>query len=102
MAIAAALLAVPVLVIWWPGCRQYPRATSKESIRLMKLVYTACNTKDKARLAKAEQAVEKAAREGQLSPPEQEAFRKILDQARAGDWAAAEKASFRFAQDQLR
>lgn len=98
---AAGLLAVALLVVWWPGCRQYPAATSKESMQLIKLVYSACNTKDPARLAKAEQGVQEAARAGKLSPPEQEAFAKILGKARAGDWEEAERAAFKFAQDQV-
>lgn len=68
---------------------------------LMKLLYTACNTKDPARLAKVEQGVEKATRSGKLSPPEQEAFAKILGMAKKGDWQDAEKAAFKFAQDQV-
>ena len=98
---AAGVLAVPLLVVWWPGCRQYPAVTSQESLYLMKLLYTACNTRDPVRLAKVERGVEKATRAGQLTPPEQAAFTKVLDMARAGDWPDAEKAAFKFAQDQV-
>lgn len=97
----AALLAVPLAVVYWPGCREYPPATSRESMSLMKLLYAACNTKDAARLAKVEEGVEKATREGKLSPPEQAAFAKIVGMAKAGDWAGGEKAAFKFAQDQV-
>lgn len=97
----AGVLAIPFLVIWWPGCREYPAVSSRESLYLMKLLYTACNTKDPARLAKVEQGVEKAARDGKLSPPEQEAFAKIIGMAKRGEWQDAERAAFRFAQDQV-
>lgn len=96
-----AVLAGACAVVWWPGCREYPTVTSRESLTLMKLLYTAANTRDSSRLAKVEVGVEKAAREGRLSAAEEEAFRKIVTMARAGDWEGAERASFRFAQDQV-
>ena len=36
-----------------------------------------------------------------MSPAEQEAFAKIIGMAKAGDWERAEKAAFKFAQDQV-
>lgn len=98
---AAGVLAIPLAVIWWPGCREYPAVTSRESLSLMKLLYAACNTKDQARLAKVEQGVEKETRAGKLSPAEREAFAAIVGMARAGDWERAEAAAFKFAQDQV-
>lgn len=98
---AAGLLAVPVLVVWWPGCREYPAVSSPESLYLMKLLYTACNTRDPARLADVEKGVAKATQEGKLTPAEQEVFGRILRTAKGGDWAAAETAAFKFAQDQV-
>jgi hypothetical protein len=59
---AAGVLLVALAVVWWPGCRQYPAASSEESLSLVKLLYTACNTRDAARLAKVEQGVEKLSR----------------------------------------
>ena len=97
----AGLLTVPLLVIWWPGCRQYPAVTSKEGMQQMKLLYSACNTKDTERLGRVEQGVEKLTREGKLSPAEQEAFAKIIGMAKSDDWERAEKAAFKFAQDQV-
>jgi hypothetical protein len=93
--------AVVLLVIWWPGCRQYPAVTSRESLGLMKLLYSACNTKDTERLAKVEQGVEKAINQGKMSPQEQQAFARIIGMARTGDWPSAERAAFKFAQDQV-
>jgi len=97
----AGLLVVPLLLIWWPGCRQYPALTSKEAMQQMKLLYSACNTKDAERLGRVRQGVEKLSREGKLSPAEQEAFAVIVGMAKAGDWERAEKAAFKFAQDQV-
>lgn len=96
------VLLIPALVLYWPGCKQYPEVTSKEALSLMKLLYAACNTQDTARLTRVEQGVAKAVREGKMSDREQEAFRRVIDLARGGDWKGAEKASFRFAQDQIR
>jgi hypothetical protein len=97
----AAFLAVPLLLLWWPGCRQYPTVTSVESLKLMKRLYAATNTKNTAWLATVEAGVAQAERDGKLSPPEQQAFAKIIGLARGGDWHAAEQASFRFARDQV-
>jgi hypothetical protein len=98
---AAGVLAVPLLVVWWPGCREYPAVTSKASLVLMKLLYTACNTKDPARLSQVERGVEKAAGDGRMSPAERQAFADIVRMAKAGDWGRAEAAAFQFAQDQV-
>lgn len=98
---AAGVMAAVCVVVWWPGCRQYPAVSSPESLTLMKLLYTACNTRDPARLDRVEQGVEKFAREGRMSPGEQTAFRRIIALARGGDWPQAQAASLRFAQDQV-
>jgi hypothetical protein len=97
----AGVLAIPAAVIWWPGCREYPAVTSREGMYHMQLLYTAANTRDPARLERVERGVEKLSQEGKLTPAEREAFGSIIGQARAGDWAAAEAAAFKFAQDQV-
>lgn len=97
----AVALAVPVVVVWWPGCRQYPTATSPEAMVLIKMLYTACNTRDPSRLERVERGVELAAREGKLSPAERQAFEGIIAGARRGDWESARRASLRFAEDQV-
>ena len=98
---AVSLGAAVLLIVWWPGCREYPAVTSKESLGLMRLLYAACNTKDPARLAKVEKDLEKLTRDNKLTPPEHEAFAGIVDMAKAGDWTRAEKAALKFAQDQV-
>lgn len=98
---AAAALALVVTLLWWPGCRQYPPVSSRENLDLIKLVYTACNTKNPQRLAMVEAKIDNAARSGEMSPQEEAGFRKIVALARGGDWQAAEAAALRFAQDQI-
>jgi len=95
------VLGLALAIVWWPGCRQYPPVRSRESLDLIKLVYTACNTKDAARLARAERDVEKLRGEGKLSKAEDEVFTKIIELGKNGEWAEAEKRAFRFAQDQI-
>jgi hypothetical protein len=96
-----AMLLVPLAVMYWPGCRQYPPASSAEALRLSKLVYAAANTKDPKRLDQAAARIEKAAAAGELSATEAEAFRAMVADMRAGRWSAAEQASFRYAEDQI-
>lgn len=97
----AGVLTVAVLVVWWPGCREYPPVSSREALVLMKLLYTACNTRDVARLTKAEQGVEALTRAGKMTPGERAGFDHILGLAKSGDWAAAERAALKFAEDQV-
>jgi hypothetical protein len=82
-----ALLTIPMVVIWWPGCHKYPVATSVASYGLMEALYTACNTRNSEWLAKVEKKVEQAAHQGKLSTSEQDSFRQIIGLAKAGDWA---------------
>jgi hypothetical protein len=97
----AGLLAVALAIIWWPRFREYPPVTSREGLQLMKLLYAACNTRDAARLARVEEGIERLKQEGKFAPAEQAAFESIFRMAKSGDWEAAERASFKFAQDQV-
>lgn len=97
----AGVLLVPLLIIWWPSCRQYPPVSSRESLSLMKLLYAACNTRDEKRLADVEKGVERLTREGRMTPEEKAGFDKIIGMAKAGKWEDAEKAAFKFAEDQV-
>jgi len=95
------LLSIPLTIIWWPGCRQYPAISSKESLKLMKMPHTACNTRDKKRLTEVERRLVELAQEGKLTPQEKASYDQITAMARAGGWRRAEKSAFRFAQDQV-
>lgn len=98
---AAGVLALALVIVWWPGWRQYPAATSPESMQAMKLLYAACNTRDPQRLKQVEERIEKLTSKGTLSEPEQRAYAKILALAQSGDWDRAQREAFRFAQDQV-
>ncbi len=97
----ALLLGVGVAVVWWPGCRQYPAVSSPESLSLMKLVYSAANTKSPERLSAARIQFTRLRDVGKFTPAEQAAFETILADADAGRWKQAEDAAFRFAEDQI-
>lgn len=98
---AAGVLLIPLLIIWWPGCRQYPAVTSRESLSLMRLLNSACNTKDPKRLANVAKGIEKLTREGKMAPEEKAGFDRIIGMAKAGKWEDAEKAAFKMAEDQV-
>jgi hypothetical protein len=92
---------IPLLNMWWPGCRQYPAVSSRESLLLMRLLNTACNTRDEKRLAEVDRRLAELERQGRVTPAEKAGFDRIIGMAKAGDWEDAEKAAFKFAQDQV-
>ena len=98
---AAGVLLIPLAAIWWPGCRQYPPVSSKESLTLMKLLYAACNTRDDKRLAEVERRLAELERDGKVGPEEKAGYDRIIGLARAGKWEDAERGAFKFAQDQV-
>ncbi len=94
------LLVIPFLFIWWPGCRSYPKVSSKESLLLVRMLNTACNTQDAKRLQAAEERLAQLVAAGQVTTEEQQAFAEIVKQAQAGQWQQAEAAALKMAQDQ--
>jgi hypothetical protein len=98
---AVVLLTVPLAVVWWPGCRQYPPVTSREALKVVQLLNSASNTKVPKRLADAERRLADLDRQGKLSPGEKAGFENIVGLAKAGKWEDAERAAFQFAQDQV-
>jgi hypothetical protein len=99
MMLAGLLLAAAL--VWRPGCRHYPQITSPQGMQLVKLLYTACNTRDLNRLESAEKQLAAIKLEGKISASEIVSFEAIIAQAKRGEWAQAEKASFRFIEDQV-
>ena len=91
-----------MLLLAISGCREHPRVTSRESLDLIKQVYTACNTRNPERLDKCKVALEELISSGELSEAEQASFEKILELADAGEWQAAQSESLQFARDQVR
>jgi hypothetical protein len=96
------VLALIAAYLWWPSFKTYPEVTSRESLQLMKLLYTACNTQDVNRLNKVEADLQKLVTAKKMTTTEQDAFTRNITLAKNGAWKDAEKASFKFAQDQVR
>ncbi len=92
------VLAAAVTLVYWPGCRKYPVAKSPESMRLIKLLYSACSAQDDARLTQVEQEVEKA----EINDAEKKAFGSITATARRGEWEKARQEAMKFAEDQVK
>lgn len=98
----ALVLAAACAIVWWPGCRKYPTVTTPESQQFIKLLYTACNTKNESRLAECEARLSQLDQEGKVTKPEREAFAAIIAEAKRGRWEQAAREAFRFAEDQVR
>jgi hypothetical protein len=83
------------------GCRQHPTVSSREGLSLLRLLNTACNTRDEAKLNDAERTMNELERRGKLTTAEKASFARIISAARSGDWATAEADAFRMASDQV-
>ena len=96
------LLAVGLIVAGvLSGCRQHPPVSSREGLSLLRLLNTACNTRDEAKLNDAERTMNELERQGKLTAAEKASFARIISAARSGDWATAESDAFRMASDQV-
>ncbi len=96
------LIAILACIFIFPGCRSQPRATSAESMDLIKQVYTACNTKNIERLDRAEAMLKTLIDQQLISGAEQVEFESILTQAREGKWDVAQRRALAFAEAQVR
>lgn len=84
------------------GCNPQPRATTAESMELIKQVYTACNTKNTERLEKAEARLKTLVDQQLISEDERVEFESIIAQAREGQWEKAQNRALSFAETQVR
>lgn len=97
----ACLVAVAVAAWSWFG-KSYPETTSADGLKLIRALYTACSSRNEARLSRVEKEVAKLDTQGKLSEAERAAFGSIIEQAQTGDWETAIDQSYQFAQDQVR
>ncbi|MBX3423245.1 MAG: hypothetical protein KF752_16935 [Pirellulaceae bacterium] len=84
------------------GCGRQPLVQSPEALSLISQVYTACNTRNEKRIAICQTELDELIAVNKLSDVEQQAFRRILELARNGQWESAEKQALDFANDQVR
>lgn len=91
------LFAAVTLVRWWTR----PPAVEFDNLKYIQLLTTAVSARNEDWLAKVTEAVDKRFAEGQMADAEHRHFQRIIDVARAGDWEAADKQCFAFAEAQL-
>ena len=101
LASAAAALALVAAIVWWPGCRQYPPLQSQESLRVLELLNSACNTRNASLLAEADSRLAKLDAAGKLGAAEKAGFESIISLGKAGEWKRAEAKALRMASDQV-
>jgi hypothetical protein len=68
----------------------------------IKQVYTACNTRNSARLSECEKQLELLQNDGKIGTEEADAFRRLIDLAKTDRWEEAQNQALKFAQDQVR
>jgi hypothetical protein len=100
MLFALGLLLLCAAVLYWWNLPTYPRVQSAESLRMIKLVYSACNMQDTQLLSRCEHELQQAHAAGQINDEEQSHFLQIIAQAKQGDWQTSAQAAMKFAQDQ--
>lgn len=83
------------------GCRTYPQVTSLEGMQIIKRLVVACNARDPERLSRLEQDLKAFEESGKITSNERKTFDSIVTMARNGDWALAEKAALKLADDQV-
>lgn len=86
---------------WLYGLWSRPPVVQHDNLRYVQLLRTAISAKNPTWLAGVEKAIRQRREENTLSPAEERQFRRILDQAKAGDWSTADQTCFEFEQAQL-
>jgi len=85
-----------LLILGILGCERYPTIQSKDTVRIVKQLYTACNTQNSERLAKVRAEFDRVTAAGTWSGAERDKVESILKQAEAGDWANAAQRALEF------
>jgi hypothetical protein len=84
------------------GCSSYPAASSAESLKLVAALRSACAGKNAALLSQVEQKAQQARDRGRIQMAEYQALQTIWQQARDGQWQAAESACLAYQKAQRR
>lgn len=93
------LLFVLLMLMGTVGCR--PPAVQHDHLSLISSLRTACSARNPTWLAGVKKAVDERHTTGKMSTDERAHFDKLISQAEAGEWDAAERACLRFEQAQL-
>jgi hypothetical protein len=83
--------------VWLPG-KTFPKLSSPESDRLVRLLSTACGRQNAEQLGEVKQELQSL----DLPNAERQAFEEIIAIAERGQWREAHQASIKFAADQVR
>lgn len=93
---ASALLAVFLVYRWW----HQPPAVEFDNLRYIQLLWTAVSSRNEDWLNGVDKAVQQRRESGEMSDSELSHFQKVIATARSGDWDAAGRQCFAFAEAQ--
>lgn len=91
------VLAVAALIWVWMPRATYPKVGSHESDRVLRMLGTACGSRNSERLQNVKDEMAKL----QLPDAELKAFQQIIDLADQGRWPEAHRATLQMAEDQI-
>lgn len=95
---ASRLLGATLLLgaaLWLGGCGR-PPVVETANLKLVASLRTACSARNPEWLTGVEKAVDERQAEGELSEAAHRHFKTLIEQARAGEWEAAERACLEF------
>lgn len=92
---------IVAVAIWLYGWWTRPPVVEHDNLRYIQLLRTAVSAKNPAWLAGVEKAIDLRHQGNAISVAEARHFRRIIEQAKAGDWSAADRAGFEFERAQL-
>lgn len=87
---------IAALILTLGGCSGEPSERELKNRRELEAILTAVSLKNRKELEKDARRIEERHTSGELSDAPYRSLQEILDKARAGDWAAAEKRGYEF------
>jgi hypothetical protein len=96
--ISLGILGTLVLFFRWYS---RPPAVEYDNLRYIQLLTTAVSARNGDWLEKVDTAVQQRHHDGQMSEAELAHFSRLISQAQSGEWEAADRACFAFAESQL-
>jgi hypothetical protein len=87
---------VAALILALGGCSGEPSERELKNRRELEALLTAASLKDQKEVEKDARWIEARRASGELSESPYRTLQGIIEQARAGDWAAAEKQAYEF------
>jgi hypothetical protein len=94
-----AVLAMGLFML--PGCSRDPTVTSKESLTIVKALWSACSAKNPQWLDTAKQRIERGFREQKVSAEERDVMLAIVALGESGRWDEGTRRSRAFLEAQI-